>query len=64
MWGAANAVVALQLFHGGALLGATLVPNMTLGRGNNSFLATGNFTVGIVSKAHLLMLLRTMCLAK
>ena len=36
---------ALQLFRGGALLGTTLLPNLTLAMGNNSVTAQGNFTV-------------------
>ncbi|RPD70056.1 hypothetical protein L226DRAFT_261105 [Lentinus tigrinus ALCF2SS1-7] len=36
--------MTLQLFRGDALLGTTLLPNLTLSMGNNSVAAQGNFT--------------------
>ncbi|KAM5540830.1 hypothetical protein V8D89_005474 [Ganoderma adspersum] len=36
--------LTLQLFRGDVLLGTTLIPNMTLQRGNNTLSAQGNFT--------------------
>lgn len=40
-------ITALQLFRESALLGTTLIPNMTLQRGDNMLFAQGNFTVRI-----------------
>ena len=37
--------VALQLFRDGALVGTTLLPNLTLEMGENVLEATGNFEV-------------------
>ncbi|RDX40651.1 hypothetical protein OH76DRAFT_1365915 [Lentinus brumalis] len=36
--------MTLQLFRGDALMGTTLLPNLTLSMGNNSVTAQGNFT--------------------
>lgn len=35
--------IALQLFRGDAVMGTTLLPNLTLNMGNNSLVAQGNF---------------------
>lgn len=37
--------IDLQLFRDGALIGTTLLPNLTLEMGNNSLIANGSFEV-------------------
>ena len=66
VWGEQKLIwvhAVLELFREGALMGTTLLPNLTLQMGNNSLTAQGNFTVGRSLMRPTLLLTYQICVA-